>query len=128
MPGVHRIEIPQELGGGWADIKARLSLADKVRLQMPGISVGASFDGSGELTANVETFDFIENQLAPLWVALVSWSLLDDDGAPLSASREGVLSDALPADVGEYLLEQVKEYYASTARSKSGVAAAEPGA
>lgn len=128
MPGVHRITIPEELGGGWADIKARMSLADKTRLQMPGISVGAAFDGNGELTANVQTFDFLENQLAPLWVALVAWSLVDDVGAPLPVSREGVLSDALPADVGEYLLEQVKEYYASSGRTKSGVATAEPGA
>jgi hypothetical protein len=107
-----RIAIPEEMGGGWVELRDSLSYAQKQRLDTAGTTVRRT-----ELGVVVDDeINMYEHFIATVEAYVAGWSL------DVPADRSGVESDALTEDVGEWLFEQIKEHRAATVRSKSGAA------
>ena len=102
-----RIEIPDEMGGGWVELRDSLSFAQSQRLDTAGVTYirGVGFG---------ETVNLYEHFIGLVEAYICGWSL------PVPPDRTGIESDALTDAVGEWLFEQITEHRAATVRSKSG--------
>lgn len=104
---VKRIEIPEELGGGWVELRESLSWAQKQKLDVAGTTYvrGVGFN---------DEINLYEHFVGIVEAYVFAWSL------PVPPDRTGIESEALTEEVGEWLFEQIKEHRDSTVRSKSG--------
>lgn len=119
---VHRIEIPEEYGGGWVDIKARRSWAASVRREASALRIK-----DGVTAADVEVaqrmghvndvleFDPLSRMVTSLREAIVATS---EDVRPSDISISAWLtSDELDEGLGDFLMETVEEHYAARRRT-----------
>lgn len=127
----YRIDIPAELGGGWVEIKEKRSWADSNRLAgsalqlrqgLSATDITAAQEGGASDIFSIETHQAIAMELEVSIVAVAPELF----GAA-SSVREWLASDDLDEDVGDFLLGEVRGYYASRRRSKSGTVEPEPG-
>lgn len=100
----HTLEIPERLGGGSVQIRAKQSWGARARVDSAGV-----FVKPGEEEARI---DGRAKGLAILESAVVSWSL------DLPATREGFMSDDFDGDVGDWLVDAIVEHYQSQRRSE----------
>lgn len=125
----HRITIPDELGGGWVDIKDKRSWADSNLIvgsrtrPKQGLTRDEIVAANGDLSMTME-FDAQSAVAVPIAVSVLAWS----EGliGACSSFREWLDSDECDEEVGDFLLQAIEEYYASRRRSKSGTAGTEP--
>lgn len=103
----HRLDIPERLGGGYVDIRAKRSWAAATRVEGTGTRIEADKNAPDGAVA---TIDAVAKGLAVLESAVVAWSL------PLPAARAGFLSDDFDPDVGDWLVDAIEDYYASLRR------------
>lgn len=116
----HRIEIPPEHGGGWAEIRAKRSWSDVKRIDQQAIKwEGAE---SGQMVGKM---DLLEQGIAKLESAVLRWSLTDENGSPIPPDRGGFVHADFDPELGDWLIEQIDAYYAGRSRSKRGAAAVE---
>jgi hypothetical protein len=112
-----RVDIPIELGGGWAEIRDHLSWAQTQRYEQAGVVVIRRDDGSVVMG---NTFDMYEHFVGVLEAWVSAWSLVDENGAPVPANRSGIESPWLTTEVGDFLFARCKEAVAASQRTKSG--------
>jgi hypothetical protein len=104
----HTLIIPDRLGGGSVEIRAKRGWGAAQRIESAGVVIRPGADGD-EHTAVV---DGQAKGLAILEGSIVSWTL------PLPATRAGFLSDDFDPDVGDWLVDACEEYYASLRRTE----------
>lgn len=119
---LHRIEVPEELGGGWVDIKARRSWRTSIQNSAAGIRVrdGVSAQelqaaqAAGRLSDVLE-IDAYSKLAAPLIAAVVGTS---DGLLPAGMTvPEWLGSDELDEGLGDFLLQSIDGYYTARMRS-----------
>ena len=119
MSDTERIELGEfdveRFGGQWVEIKRHRTLGDTKQIEMAGITLGATELVDREIHATIESLDITEQEIAPLLVSIVAWSLRNEDSQPLEVNRENVLD--LHNDLAEWLLEQIAAHYASQERT-----------
>lgn len=122
MLDLHRIEIPEEYGGGWVDIKPKRSWKDSNRIAgggfhlRPGITADElkAAEDSGRV-GDVMELDTHGRLSTPLETAIVATSEgLRREGMSIRAWLD---SDELDEDVGDHLVRAITEYYEARARS-----------
>jgi hypothetical protein len=119
---LHRIEIPEEYGGGWVDIKARRSWKDSNKIAGAGFRIkpGVTQDEIQAAQAEGRMADLMEMDThgrlsAPLETAIVATSEgLKPEGMSV---RDWLDSEELDEDVGDHLIKEVTGYYESKART-----------
>ena len=116
---VHRLEIPDELGGGWVDI--RKSTGWKTRVDITGKAIAAVGEDAPALEFGIA--EAIEKFLA----YIVAWSLVDDDGEPVEVTREFIESDDFDGEIGGFILREADAWYAQRRLSKRRTPRAEQG-
>jgi hypothetical protein len=121
----HRIEIPDDLGGGWVEIRAKRSWADVKRIDQQAIKLEGVEGGSGSFIGKM---DLLEQGIAKLESAVVRWSVTDENGGPIPPDRGGFVHPDFDPEFGDWLIEQIDAYYAGRTRSKRGAAAVAAGA
>ena len=113
----HRIEIPDEYGGGWVDIRDRLGMAQELyiesRLMRATVVRGKS--------PHVEA-DFYAWTMAKLRTYIVAWSL------PIPADHDGFESQDFNGDLSGWIIREAEAHYAERRRTKSGLDRIEPDA
>ena len=119
---LHRIEIPEELGGGWVDIKPKRSWKDSNLLAGAGavIREGLSTDeieqankeGRGHELMEVDPHRRIELRIS-LAVRAHSPGLVPDG----MNVKQWLASEDMDEDLGDFLLEAIDTYYESRKRS-----------
>lgn len=117
METTHRLEIPEEYGGGWVDIRERLGAAQELyiesRLMRTVIHPGEA--------PTVEP-DFYAWTLAKWRTYIVAWSL------PLTVDQSGFESQDFDGDLGGWIIREAEAHYAERRRTKSGLDRTEPDA
>ncbi len=119
---LHRIEVPEEYGGGWVEIKARRSWRDSNRIAGAGFRLrhGVTQEEIAAAQAEGRMADLMEMDShgrlsAPLESAIVATS---EGMIPAGMTvRAWLDSDELSEDLGDFLIRAVDEFYSSTARS-----------
>ena len=119
---VHRIEIPEEYGGGWVEVKAKRSWKDSNKIAGAGFRIRAGVTQpeieqaqSEGRTADLMEMDTHGRLSAPLEVSIVETSPeLRPDGVTIRAWLD---SDELSEEVGDFLTKAIDEYYESKART-----------
>lgn len=124
-----RITIPDDLGGGWIEIKDRRSWADSNRIASAGLRMREGLT-QAEIEA-AQPSDLMEidghgKSAIGIAVSVLKWS----DGliGAHTSMRDWLDSDDLDEDLGDFLETAVEDYYASRRRSKRGSAEAQPDA
>ena len=114
----YRIELetfdPVLYPDGWVDIKDARSWADSTRIDSASLQMTPASNGA-EMQVRA---DLLARGLKVLETAVIAWSLTDDAGAPVPATPSGFQSDALDADLGEWLLDQIEAHYAAQRRTQ----------
>lgn len=118
----HRIEIPEEYGGGWVEIKAKRSWKDSNKISGSGLRMRPGVTQAEVDAANAEgrPHDLMEidshaRLSTPLETSIVATS---ENLKPAGMSvRAWLDSDELDEDVGDHLIKAVSEYYEARARS-----------
>jgi hypothetical protein len=118
----HRLEIPDDLGGGWVEIREKRSWADVKRIDQQAIK-WESNDG-----VTVGHMDLLEQGIAKLESAVVLWSLTDENGSAMAPNRGGFVNPDFDPEVGDWLIDQIDAYYAGRSRSKRAEAATQAAA
>lgn len=114
---VHRIEIPDTLGGGWVEIREKRSWADVKRIDQQAIRLEGG-DGGG--SGFIGKMDLLEQGIAKLEAAVVRWSLTDENGSAIPPDRGGFVHADFAPELGDWLIEQIDTYYAGRSRTKRG--------
>lgn len=107
----HTLEIPEHLGGGTVQIRAKRGWGAAQRIEGAGVVIRPGDNGT-DATAIV---DGQAKGLAILESSIVSWSL------PIPADRKGFLSDDFDEDLGDWLVDAIEDYYKSLRRSEEEV-------
>lgn len=118
----HKIEIPDDLGGGWVEIREKRSWADVKRIDQQAIKLEGADGGGGSFIGKM---DLLEQGIAKLEAAVVRWSLTDEHGGALPPDRGGFVHPDFDPELGDWLIEQIDAYYAGRSRSKRAAAGAE---
>lgn len=116
---MHKLIIPDELGGGWVEIREKRSWADVKRIDQQALKWESN---DGEVIGHM---DLLEQGIAKLESAVVLWSLTDENDSPLPPSRGGFVNPDFDPEVGDWLIDQIDAYYAGRSRSKRAAAAAQ---
>lgn len=119
----HKIVVPPDLGGGWVEIKPKRSWADVKRIDQEVVRWETNEAGE-----QVGKMDLLEQGLAKLASAVVTWSLTDENGSAIPPDRGGFVHEDFDPELGDWLVEQIDAYYAGRSRSKRAAAAAETAA
>ncbi|MFZ2738429.1 MAG: hypothetical protein WAY02_09380 [Burkholderiaceae bacterium] len=119
----HRIEIPDEFGGGWVEIREKRSWADVKRIDQQALRWEG--DGSGQVIGKM---DMLEQGIAKLEAAVVRWSLTDENGSSIPPDRGGFVHADFDPELGDWMIEQIDAYYAGRSRTKRAAAAVEAAA
>ena len=106
---------PERFGGQWVEIKQYRTLGDAKRIEMAGIVLGGAEMVNGVMRPKIDSLDITEQEIAPLLVSIVAWSLRDEDSQPLEVNRENVLD--LHADLAEWLLARIEAFYSGQERT-----------
>lgn len=116
----HRIDIPEEFGGGYVDIKAKRSWKDSNKIAGAGFRIRQGVTQE-EITAaqqegrmaDLMEMDTHGRLSAPLETAIVA-----TDRKPDGVSvRQWLDSDDMDEDLGDYLIKEVDAYYESRTRT-----------
>ncbi len=118
----HRIDIPEEYGGGFVEIKAKRSWKDSNKIAGAGFRIrqGVTQDEIQAAQAEGRMADLMEMDThgrlsAPLETAIVGAS---ENVKPAGMTvRAWLDSEELDEDVGDFLIKAVDEYYESRART-----------
>lgn len=112
----YRIDVPERFGlsGAYVLIKPRQSWSALNRVQAAGLVVRTDGGGAtGEVTADV-----LAKGLAVLETSVVSWhGITDANGRPIPATRAGFMHDDLDAEMGDWLVDAISEFYAAQRRT-----------
>lgn len=129
---VQRVEIPDEFGGGWVDLRVRRSwkasndaAADTYRIRDGVTDAEISQAREAGTLAHLYVPDLHARLAGRLATRIVDSSLLEREGRRLTV-RELLDSDDLDEELGDWLDDQVEELVKASARSKSGMDGAQP--
>ena len=115
----HKLEIPDDLGGGWVEIREKRSWADVKKIDQQALKWESN---DGEVIGKM---DLLEQGIAKLESAVVLWSLTDENGSSIPPNRGGFVNPDFDPELGDWLIEQIDEYYAGRSRTKRAAAAAQ---
>lgn len=131
----HRVDIPEELGGGWVEIRERRGFMARTRLAESGLRLRddataadlAEAHGEGAIGRVMET----DNTgrvllLIETAVAAIDQAVLSRHG--VTTVRDLLRSDELTEELGDWLLARCVEICDAEVRTKSGVGGVEPDA
>lgn len=119
---LHRIEIPEELGGGWVDIKAKRSWKDSNAIAGAGSHVREGVtreeaelaEKEGRFHELVETDVHVRNQVTITSAVKEHSPGLVPDGLTF---RQWLDSDDMDEDLGDFLLKEIGAYYEARKRT-----------
>lgn len=119
---LHRIDIPEEFGGGYVDIKEKRSWRDSNRIAGAAFHIkkGVTQEEIEAAQAEGRMADLMEMDThgrlsAPLETAIVGTSPgLKPEGMSVRAWLD---SDELSEDVGDFLIKEITDWYESNTRT-----------
>lgn len=117
METTHRLEIPEEYGGGWVEIRDRLGAAQELYIESQFMRATV-VPGESPVVAP----DFYAWTIAKWRTYIVAWSL------PLPVDVYGFESQDFDGDLGGWIIREAEAHYAERRRTKSGVDRTQPDA
>lgn len=118
---LHRIDIPEELGGGWVGIKPKRSWKDSNAIAGAGshIREGVSREEAQQAEREGRLHELVENDaharnLVTITLAVKEHSGIVPDGLTV---KQWLDSDEMDEDLGDFLLTAIGDYYASRKRT-----------
>lgn len=115
----YKLVIPDELGGGWVEIREKRSWADVKKIDQEAIHWEGGTDGKEA----IGKMDLLEQGIAKLESAVVRWSLTDENGSTIPPNRGGFVHEDFDPELGDWLIDQIDAFYAGRSRSKRAAAA-----
>lgn len=130
-----RVAIPEELGGGWVEIRERRGFLARTRLDEAGLRIREDVTSDAFLAAQASGRfgEVMEADGTGRVLVLMETAIAGIDPGVLRAHGVGTVpallrSDDLSEELGDWLLARCVEICDAEVRTKSGVGGAEPDA